>query len=111
MFICLRRFTTFTRFICFIHSSVLSMCLFYHNSKLNIIFFHSLSYNIIYIKEIGLVLFYGISTIVGYLMPDPFLYIFQKIQFNVSTQFSSIWPIFSYQLNQHILRPKSLHFA
>ena len=35
--------------------------------------------------------FYGISTIVDYLMPDPFLYIqtvlFQTIQFHQSTQF------------------------
>ena len=39
----------------------------------------------------GLVWFYGISTIVGYLMPNPFLYmyavLFQIIQFNLSTQF------------------------
>ena len=42
-------------------------------------------------------LVYGISTIVGYLMLNPFLYIetvlFQTIQFSISTQFSSIWPI------------------
>ena len=52
----------------------------------------------------GLIWFYGISTIVGYLMPNPFLYIktvlFQTIQFNLSlnvkivlfqiTQFSSV---------------------
>ena len=41
--------------------------------------------------------FYGISTIIGYLMPNPFLYIysvlFQTVQFNRSTQFSSTWPI------------------
>ena len=45
----------------------------------------------------SLVWFYGISTIVGYLMPNPFLYIktvlFQTIQFCISTQFSFIWPI------------------
>ena len=39
----------------------------------------------------GLVYFYGISTIVGYLMPNPFLYIltvlFQTIQFSISTVF------------------------
>ena len=67
-----------------------------------------------------LVWLYGISTIVGYLMPNPFLYIkthpfqtiqfsisivfgfhsvivktvlFQAIQFRISTKFSSIWPI------------------
>ena len=44
-----------------------------------------------------MVWFYGISTIVGYLMPNPFLYnktvLFQAIQFSISTQFSSIWPI------------------
>ena len=38
-----------------------------------------------------MVWFYGISTIVCYLMPNPFLYIytvlFQTIQFNISTQF------------------------
>ena len=42
-----------------------------------------------------MVWFYGISIIVGYLMPNPFLYIksilFQTIQFSISTQF--IWPI------------------
>ena len=47
--------------------------------------------------ERGLVWFYGISTIVGYLMPNSFLYIktslFQTIQFSINTQFSSIWPI------------------
>ena len=34
--------------------------------------------------------FYGISTIVGYLMPNPFLYIrvlFQRIQFSISRKF------------------------
>ena len=63
-----------------------------------------------------LVWFYGLSTIVGYLMPNPLLYIktvpFQEIQFNINTQlkcqktvlfktiqfsictlFRSIWPI------------------
>ena len=44
-----------------------------------------------------LVWFYGISTMVGYLKPNPFLYIwtvlFQTIQLSISTQFSSIWPI------------------
>ena len=43
------------------------------------------------------ILFYGISTIVGYLMSKPFLYIktilFQIIQFSISIQFSSIWSI------------------
>ena len=41
--------------------------------------------------------FYGISTIVGYLMPNLFLYIhtvlFQTIQFNTNTLFRSIWPM------------------
>ena len=40
--------------------------------------------------------FYGISTIVGYLMPSPFLYVktvlFHTIQFSISIQFSFIWP-------------------
>ena len=44
-----------------------------------------------------LVWFSGISTIVGYLMPNPFLYVltvlFQTIQFSKSTQLSSIGPI------------------
>ena len=43
----------------------------------------------------GLDWFYGTSTNVGYLIPDPFLYItvqFQTIQFSLRTQFSSIWP-------------------
>ena len=50
------------------------------------------------------VLFYGIPTIVGYLRPNPFLYIYiyfsvsmqfkcQSIQFSVRRLFSSIWPI------------------
>ena len=43
---------------------------------------------------IDLVWFYGISTIAGYLMPNPFLYLeavlFQTIRFSKSTQFSSI---------------------
>ena len=48
---------------------------------------------------ISLVWFYGISTIVSYLMPNPFLYIFkqfeqfQTIQFSIRTQFSPIRPI------------------
>ena len=45
----------------------------------------------------SLVWFYGISTIVGYLMPYPFLYIqivlFQMIQFHISILFISIQPI------------------
>ena len=32
--------------------------------------------------------FYGISTFVGYLMPNPFLCKFQTIQFSMSTQFN-----------------------
>ena len=32
--------------------------------------------------------FYGISTFVGYLMPNPFLYLVQTIQFSISTQFN-----------------------
>ena len=40
-----------------------------------------------------LVWFYGISTIVGYLMPNPFLYIstvlFQTFQFSISMQFKT----------------------
>ena len=42
-------------------------------------------------KEYGWLFgFYGISTFVGYLTPDPFLWkivIFQTIQFSISTQF------------------------
>ena len=38
--------------------------------------------------------FYGTPTIVGYLMPNLFLYkgtvLFQTIQFNISTRFSSV---------------------
>ena len=41
-------------------------------------------------KVIWFVGFYGISTFIGYLMPNPFLYkssvIFQTIQFNMSKQ-------------------------
>ena len=41
-----------------------------------------------------LIWFYSISTIVGYLMPNPFLHIYSSISNNSSfTQFSSIWPI------------------
>ena len=44
-----------------------------------------------------LVRFYGISTIVSYLMQNPFLYTYtvliQAIQFSIRTQFSSIWSI------------------
>ena len=51
----------------------------------------------------GLVWFYGISTIVGYLMPNPFLYkqtvLFQTIQFSIQSnvktvnfkQFNLVW--------------------
>ena len=46
-------------------------------------------------KNLAFVWFYGISSMKGYLMSNPFLYIwkvlFQTIQFNLSTQF--IWPI------------------
>ena len=52
---------------------------------------------VLHIVWFGLVWFYGTSTIVDYLMPDPFLYIwtvlFQIILYSISTQFSSIWPI------------------
>ena len=46
--------------------------------------------------------FYGIWNFVGYFMPNPFLFqaiqvsqtvLVQTIQFSISTQFSSIWPI------------------
>ena len=40
---------------------------------------------------------YQAISIVGYLMPNSYLYIltvlFQTIKFSISTQFSSIWPI------------------
>ena len=46
---------------------------------------------------VGLVWFDSISIIVGYLMPNQFLYIWtvllQTILFCISTHFSSIWPI------------------
>ena len=47
--------------------------------------------------EIGLVWFYGISTIVDYIIPIPFLclkaVLFPTVQFNINTPFSSISPI------------------
>ena len=52
---------------------------------------HSKLYIYIYIRWFGLVFlkFYGISTFVGYLMPNPFSYkltvLFQTIQFSIST--------------------------
>ena len=43
------------------------------------------------------VVFYGISTFIGYLMSNPLSYklsvLFQAIQFSIRMQFSSIWPI------------------
>ena len=54
-------------------------------------------FDMLYTVIVPLVWFDGISTLVGYLMSNPFLYIetvlFQAIQFSVSTQFSSIWPM------------------
>ena len=51
----------------------------------------------------GLIWFYGISTIVGYLMPKSFLYIetvlFQPIQFNMSTQFKCRKQFYSQQFS------------
>ena len=69
---------------------------------------------LICLQGFSLVWFYGTSTIIGYLTPNPFLYIktvlfqtiqfsistvsmsktvlFQAIQFTISLQFSSIWP-------------------
>ena len=45
----------------------------------------------------GLVWFYGTSSIVVYLIPNPFSHIltvlFQTIPFSISTHFSSVWPI------------------
>ena len=42
--------------------------------------------------------FYGISTLVGYLMPYPFLYklsvLFQTIQFSMSSQFNYQKPFY-----------------
>ena len=44
--------------------------------------------------------FYGISTIVGYLIPNPLLYLFvalfQTSHFNIFAQFSYIWHIDRY---------------
>ena len=55
---------------------------------------------LVYLLLNGLVWFYGMSTIVGYLMPNLFLYIwivlFRTIQFSISTKYSSIWPIDRY---------------
>ena len=52
---------------------------------------------VVHDNTVGLVRFYGISTMEGYLMPNPFLYtstnLFQAIQFSISTQFSSLWSI------------------
>ena len=45
----------------------------------------------------GLIRFYGTSIILGNLIPNSFFFIwtvlFQTIQFSISTQFCSIWPI------------------
>ena len=76
----------------FIHSS---LCL---SSELWFSYCHVRKENLLAKHGIfGLVGFYGTSTIVGYLMRNPFLYIltvlFQTIQFSISTQFSSIWSI------------------
>ena len=38
-------------------------------------------------RQLGLVEFYGMSTIVGYLMLNPFLYIFQTIHFSIRIDF------------------------
>ena len=64
------------------------------------ILFHSSSHMVFRLRMLvwfGFVGFYGISTIVGYLMPNSFLFVytvlFQTIQFSISTQFSSIWSI------------------
>ena len=55
-----------------------------------------------YQKYSWLVGFYGISTFVGYLMPNPFLYkysvLFQTIQFSMSTQFVKNSSISSYSI-------------
>ena len=62
-------------------------------------------YKVLWVRSQSLSLFWfnGIPTIVGYLMPNPFLYIstvlFQTIQFSVTTLFSSINPkIVPYQV-------------
>ena len=77
-------------YICFIHS-------FFKNYKNYTISTSWKGFYVCYIKNPTLDWFYGISNIVGYLRPNPFLYIrtvlFQTIQFSISTQFSSNWPI------------------
>ena len=49
-------------------------------------FFHMTPFELILVG--WLVGFYGISTFVGYLTPNPFLYRFQTIQFSMSIQFN-----------------------
>ena len=68
-----------------------------YNIKLFVVCYHDGNFllSVLFIslscKLFGLVWFCGISTIVGYLMPNPLLYIktvlFQTIQFSISTQF------------------------
>ena len=52
---------------------------------------------------LGLVWFYGISTFVGYLTPNPFLcklsVLFQTIQFSMSTQFVKNISISNYSIS------------
>ena len=78
------------------------------------VLFLSIQFSMSHLIWFGLVCLYGISTIAGYLMPNPFytynqfyfspfffIYtelkvktiLFQTIQFSINAQFSSIWPI------------------
>ena len=54
---------------------------------ISLLFFYKYGFGIWF----GLVWFHGTTTIIGYLMPNPFLYIetfpFKTIQFSISTQF------------------------
>ena len=72
------------------HMGIINSYLKPYNCVLNIRLQYLKSDN--YMQIICLFVFYGISTFVGYLMPNPFLYkwtvLFQTIQVSISTQFN-----------------------
>ena len=76
-------FSIFSTFKCIWFSLLI------YNSKQNKKYFL-----LLYILGFGLVWFYGILTIVGYLMPNPFWFVetvlFQTTRLTISTQFSSL---------------------
>ena len=82
----------FARYYILRHYESALICIWLYNTTIinSLLSYIQISFSCVLVR--WLVGFYGISTFVGYLTPNPFLYtwsiLFQTIQFSINTQFN-----------------------